>query len=444
MDINSLQNISRLASEMIEGNNISNPDRGAELQKIVKRTELLIKQQEINKLLETEIKRNQDILNSSKSSARQKEDAETILKLAKEYLDTQEDINRALQIYSELEIDKNLIVSQMQQESDVLKSLAERKKEINPYGGGSRNFAEAEKLDIAIRYEEQLIKIQKMELSNKYSPQFIASLKAQLDEITNYDLSKIEEKFSVFGQAIKEPMQQAFTSLFGDVVRGTKSIGEVLNGFLSQIANFFATIAAQLATNAMMGFFKNLGLFNIAGFSGGGTVTSSGQVSNFKEGGIVALETPVASSSTLNRDAITRIANFAKGGEVLDLGLAVHQALKREGTGGVPVVAHIGEQILTTRNGDAQLFRQLEKSGEWDRIKYNFKYQGDFIPNFKMGGPVGNINTVKIRTPQGNPQGAVYNYTLNVTTKDADSFRKSKSLIAQEQKLMMERNNRFN
>jgi hypothetical protein len=107
-------------------------------------------------------------------------------------------------------------------------------------------------------------------------------------------------------------------------------------------------------------------------------------------------------------------------------------------------VAHVGEQILTTHNGDAQLFRQLETNGEWDRIKYNFKYQGDAIPNFRDGGSVGNINTSNKRTPQVSTQGAVYNYAINVTTKDADSFRKSKSLIAQEQKLMMERNNRFN
>jgi hypothetical protein len=331
--------------------------------------------------------------------------------------------------------------------------LGERQKEMNPFGGGSGNLAEAERLDIMIRYEEQLFKIREMEMSGRYSPRFIAEVKRQLDDITNYDLSKIEEKFSIFAQAIREPMQQAFSSLFTDVVRGTKSIGDVLNEFLTQVANFFANLAAQFVTNQVMGWFKQLGMFALGGLGGGlgsgvgaGMSAGSGATTFMTGANTIASGVTIPGVSNFNEGGeIERMANLAKNGEILNLGLAVNKALRKEGNGGIPAVAHVGEQILTTRNGDAQLFRQLETNGEWDRIKYNFKYQGNAIPNFFDGGTVGKVGTVSpSRTPQGNPQGAVYNYAINVTTKDADSFRKSQSLIAQEQKLLQERRQRFN
>lgn len=61
------------------------------------------------------------------------------------------------------------------------------------------------------------------------------------------------------------------------------------------------------------------------------------------------------------------------------LGLSVAAAMKREGPQAVPIVASVGEEVLSTRNGDAQFYRALKQRGAWSEIKVN---------NFADGGTV--------------------------------------------------------
>lgn len=449
IDIQALNNLSKVVNEMLEGTAIYDISRNSDLQKLVKQIEIETKESEMDLFFKTELPKAQQTLTDSSATDNDIQNAKNLIVLEKEYQAEREKRKNAITAKVNFEIDTNAAVNLMRRESEILKGFAEKQKEMNPFGGGTQIFAKAEELDILSRYREQLLKIKEMELSGEYTPQFINQLRKQLDEITNFDLSKIEEKFSIFAQAIREPMQQAFSSLFTDVIRGTKTITDVLNEFLTQVANFFANLAAQVITNQAMGWFKQLGLFAIGGLGGSNVAGSIGSNIGNSASTFLGGANMIASGVTIqgfdDGGTVQRMASLAKDGEILNLGLAVSKALAEEGAGGIPIVAHLGEQILTDRNGDAQLFRQLQQNGEWDRIKYNFKYQGDFIPNYKDGGPVGKIATPMKNTPQrNNPQGVVYNYAINVTTKDADSFRKSKSLIAQEQKLMQERNNRFN
>jgi hypothetical protein len=51
------------------------------------------------------------------------------------------------------------------------------------------------------------------------------------------------------------------------------------------------------------------------------------------------------------------------------LGLSVAAAMKREGTQAVPIVASVGEEVLSTGNGDAQFYRSLKERGIWNDLK---------------------------------------------------------------------------
>lgn len=454
IDANAIQNLQKLTNEMMDGNAIFDPVRHVGLSKIAKRLEISGRRTDMDKFLKVEVEKATGTLNNEQSTPRQIQDARDLLALAEEYNERVEQLGDAIYNKASREIDKAYLDAIDQRQSEIFKNIGEKQKEQNPFGGGSAYFAEAERLDIALRYRDQLNKIKEMEESGLYDPQFIAKLEEQVRAMEEMDLSKVEEKFNIFAQAIREPLQQAFSSMFTDVVKGTKSIGDVLLQFLDSVASFFANLAAQMVTNQVMGWFKQLGMFAVGavggaigggiGLSGGGSMDLGGlsagtAATDFVSANSYSIASGINIAGMYNGGEVEKIANFADGGLVG----GIYKAMQKEGFGAVPIVAHIGEQVLTDRNGDAQLFRQLEANGEWNRIKQDFKYNGNNIRNFSYGGTVGNVNTPTMRTPQGNSQGAVYNYAINVTTKDADSFRKSKSLIAQEQKLMMERNNRF-
>lgn len=67
------------------------------------------------------------------------------------------------------------------------------------------------------------------------------------------------------------------------------------------------------------------------------------------------------------------------------LGLSVAAAMKREGPQAVPIIASVGEEVLSTRNGDAQFYRALKQRGAWSEMKVN---------NFADGGTVNPASSV--------------------------------------------------
>lgn len=55
-----------------------------------------------------------------------------------------------------------------------------------------------------------------------------------------------------------------------------------------------------------------------------------------------------------------QVKNYATGGDVTALGLSVAAAMKREGPQAVPIVASIGEEVLSTRRLNRR-FRELRE-----------------------------------------------------------------------------------
>ncbi|HET8689520.1 MAG TPA: hypothetical protein VFM18_23155, partial [Methanosarcina sp.] len=400
--------LAEIVNNMVEGMSIINPSKGDELAGFAKEVELFSRFTEFRKNLNTIREQAKAVLDDPNAKLIDKDMAQKILENSQLYLETELERFNAQRDRAKRESELSGQNNRRAKESSVLKSIGEVQNQMNPFGGGNKFLMEAERLDILSKYAEELEKIKQLEEEGK-PPEYIAQLNAQLEQMKNFELDKLAEKYNIFAQAIKEPLNNVFKSLITDFVKGTTSLQDIMLNFLNSVADFFANIASQMLTQKVMGW-----LGPIFGFSGGGTV------GNYKDGGVI------------------EVPNFADGGMIE----GIAKAIRKEGSGAIPIVASIGEQILSKRNGDAQFFRSLERSGQWKEMKQSWKFNGS-IPNFNSGGPIGGNFMSRPINRTNNNSSVVYNTSINVNAKDAQSFRKSKSQIAQEQRLAQERQNRF-
>lgn len=231
-----------------------------------------------------------------------------------------------------------------------------------------------------------------------------ALLKGKLTEINQINLEGIREQADLLSTQIRDGLKSSFSSLFTDIFSGSKSAGAAFadfgRGILGTIAQLFAQQAAFRLTKSIFGIF-------------GGAFQDGGTVKNYATGGT--------------------IANYALRGYSAPtaLGLSVMDAMKREGAGAVPIVASRGEEVLSTRNSDAQFYRILKRSNLWDEMK-----QSHHVQNFALGGMVGsssNDATPRFRAGQRVPTGDTnVTVNMNITTTDANSFRRSEGQMARD------------
>ena len=189
-----------------------------------------------------------------------------------------------------------------------------------------------------------------------------AAAKNQLAQINQINLSKIGQEADVLGQKIRQGLQPAFETFFEGLIAGGRSAGEIFTDLIGSVAKLLAQLAAQVLVKAMFG-----GIFGT-----GGTVP--------------------------NRAFGGSVPNYNNGGDVVGLGMAVAAAMKREGAGAVPIVASVGEEVLSTRTGDAQFYRSLRDRGIWNEMKVDNYATGGSVGSFapvatvRTGGRIGDIN----------------------------------------------------
>lgn len=195
----------------------------------------------------------------------------------------------------------------------------------------------------------------------------------------NYQLGlqQIAEQSNWLKQQIQSGLSSAFETLFQDLTNGTKTLGQAFQDFgrnvLQMIAKILLQLAAMRIAKAITG-----GLFGGAG-GGGGLLgglfrfADGGEVPHFDKGGPV-IDVPYQ---------VMEVQHLANGGMAESLGFAVMAAMQKEGANAVPAVLHTGEQVLTDKNGDAQFYRALEKSGRWMELKKSG------VQNYDQGGIVG-------------------------------------------------------
>ena len=213
---------------------------------------------------------------------------------------------------------------------------------------------------------------------------------------------------------------------------GGGGIGNIFSGLLGgggggTIGNIFSGILGGVASSAFGGL-SNFAMGSSSFFTPMTSFTPP--VSLFKDGGTVKDKIPSSFSIPVFKDGGTVSENQKQIDSLLTLGQSIAEAMRLEGSGAIPIVAHEGEELVSNKNGDAEFYRRLKKSGTLDRLKRH-----NTIENYKDGGTVGESKVTDNQSKSSNKnsgQKTVNNhYSFNYTIKanDPDSFRKSKHQI---------------
>lgn len=234
-------------------------------------------------------------------------------------------------------------------------------------------------------------------------------------------LSKLTEEYAGNAEGMmkaKAELDKNRDSVQNDIdsqLSTTANVFNVLKETLSGFASAIADVAAQMAAQAAIG-----GIFSLFG---GGSGIVGGLIGGANNGGTVG------SGALVN--------NFANGGTV-GLGEAMSVAMTKEGNGAIPIVAHKGEQVLTTKNKDAQFYRSLKQSGIWDEMKTNS------VANFANGGTVGTGSLVRgsSRGLGSNQSSVYYNTNVTVVSPNASSFNRTRDQIAKREQALQSKSSR--
>lgn len=212
-----------------------------------------------------------------------------------------------------------------------------------------------------LRFDRARVELEQMITELGLVPAEAEKARAALQRINQVNLQNINAQANLLKQQLADGLAPVFETFFQDLILGGKSVQEMFQGLLSSVASLVAQLAAQALTRSLLG-----GLFGGGGGLFGGLFAEGGTVSNFAQGG--------------------EVQNYASGGIAgpAALGVAIMAAMRREGPQAVPIVASVGEEVLSTRKGDAQLYRSLKANGHWQRLK-----QARFeIDTFAEGGSV--------------------------------------------------------
>lgn len=342
---------------------------------------------------------------------------ETILNLEKEQLNTLTNQSEARREFLRLskenetltyEVGKNRFTSE--------NSLTALDYYANPEITGNRFDSDRLTLEIAQRREllalrEREAQIKTQALNENYSEaDKNLALQGSFD-LYETNLQKVQDSTNTFANIFKETLTSPLTNFFGDLISGSKSLGETVLNLASGIVSSLGQIASQMIANYILS--KTLGsLFGVGGGGGGFGSAVSGLI-----GGA-----------------------FAYGGTVGNKTIDLVQAYKNERLfgGGEPqlIMATKGEEVLSLRTGDAQLYRQMKQNGEWDKIKE--------IKPMAFGGTVGGNNSYSSNKQNTSNNTTIINQTkYDIKTPNANSFSKSRGQLDAETNNRFRRSTRF-
>jgi TP901 family phage tail tape measure protein len=172
-------------------------------------------------------------------------------------------------------------------------------------------------------------------------------IETQLDKKTNslkYVINDLKGSFT-------ELLQTGIEGLFDGLTNGADAFTNALNNIYQGLGR----IASKIITS---GLEKWLTGSNSVGGGDGGWGGIAAQIAGAVFGG-----------------------GFASGGIIGTDNGSILRALSAEGNGARLVVGHVGEAMLSARTGDAQLYKSLQDSGQWQALKN--------MTNFSSGGYIG-------------------------------------------------------
>jgi hypothetical protein len=221
----------------------------------------------------------------------------------------------------------------------------------------------------------------------------------------------LKQSTEVLGIGLKalgeSSLTNLFSSLFTDVAGGAKTAGEAFMDFARSVVQGIAQMAAEMLAKfaifqLMSAFFPGSAKLLGGASSGGGSSFLGTLLGGFLGG--------KAHGGTIQA--------YAGGGEIGRV-----MAQERAISGKTPrlIVAHDGEEILSTLNGDAQSFRSLKQSGAWDGIKNN---------RYATGGTIGGLRGDSGMGGGGASGGASVTNVFVTGATDEKSFRDNRSRVA--------------
>ncbi len=325
---------------------------------------------------------------------------------------------------------------------------------------------------INLDYEKQLKDLDRVRESATKTGDTYDRMKKSLDKLNQAKLDKLHAETSSLVQIFDEVAQPALNGLLEDFIDNSVSASEAWSNFAQSILLSLSDILMAYAKNEILRMiFKKK--------ADGGGLTAEGEE---KEGGstvqsVVDIGTSIASafsqpkSKSLEPRAQSlepksngwltalsyagQVASlfFSEGGDTeamyipyashgldtSDVALArgINEAMRREAhPQAFAAVLHKGEVVLSDLNGDAQLVRELRKSGEWNQMKGQ-GYQSQKVDNFRYGSE----GAAMTRRGSGGDT-IIYSSPITVNAKDANSFKLTQDQIYRRQRLMQERSKR--
>jgi tape measure domain-containing protein len=256
--------------------------------------------------------------------------------------------------------------------------------------------------EVNAQFGQDLLQIQEQYAED---PAGLAAATERLKELNEAKLDNVSKEFSTLANvlgAVKDAVLEVAGSIAKLLIQ--KGVEKVLGGILGGASGGTGGIGQSIGNG-------------LAGLFGGGKY-AGGTVGAYANGGMVG--------------------SYLKGGAVADTFKNVMDVEeRRSGKKAIPIVAHEGEEVLSTLNKDAQYFRMLQSTGQWDAMK-------EGKSNFYSGGTVGKASSASYnpapRQAQGNSggSGTTIHTNFNIQTKNVNEFYRSQDQVAASTKQRLE------
>lgn len=294
-----------------------------------------------------------------------------------------------------------------------------------------------------LRYQQELLDL---EASYKDQPELLEKLKTKAAELNQIKLDEIRSQFKSLKDELIEIGANALTGFFEDILSGTKSVGEAFMDMAKSVIRSLTQIAAQML--AMQAIKAISGAFGFK-FAGGGPV------GRYADGGFVKEEAierssggPIKGPGTGTSDSIR--AWLSNGEYVIKADAVRHW--------GVGLFDRLNQKQLPDGENKPNPIRSMvEKIGEAVYAATGGLITDGSAPNWHKSGGIEawNQNLLTDLTPRpatqlslsGNLKGSgnaanrstTLHQTINVTSPDANSFRKTELQLGRDSAEMARR-----
>ena len=287
------------------------------------------------------------------------------------------------------------------------------------FNGGDR---ERQLLEQELKYKDEMLALEEKYRNN---PGGLDFARERVKKLNEEKLDKIKQEFNAFNNIVNAA-RTAVVNLLKEIARmaaqkmAASIISSVLGGALGNIGGA-ATASGGGATTTSLNFSGGTGAFTakegitVPQVKSQKSKVKSGLVENFKNGGRI-----------VKKKISDRLQQISK---------PIKKAFQREGKQGVLGVFTPGEEILSIKTGEAGRYQALKKELGISPLEKifagNFMYGGtaaiedNLLGQLNFKSPSINLRAINNTSSQSQTINNVTNFSAEIITPDADSFRQS-------------------